>query len=82
MSPRHAGPVRASDSWLADQINAWVADFDAYSARVAAGAGRCRSESQEDLIFRVGWMLDEQGRLLGTIRQLVEEVRGRDGSDG
>jgi hypothetical protein len=74
--PRHAGPVRPTDSWLTDQWDAWLKDMDAYTARCLAG--RTGSMTWEQTAFEVSERLEQAVRLLCTARQLAETQARRD----
>jgi hypothetical protein len=77
MTGRHEGLTAPSDIWLQDQARAWLEQAEAHVAKVMAGSTRCRSESSEELMFRIGWMLEEQGELLCRARLLFAEVLDR-----
>ena len=77
MTGRHEGKVLVSDVWLADQVDAWNAEFDAESDQFMA-ATRDTSALTTDQLRLV---LDEHGRrkmeLLCKARQLLGEVGRR-----
>ena len=75
MTGRHAGHVLPSDVWLADQVAAWLAEFDAEADQfIAASRGPIGTDDLRAL-------LDEHGRrkmeLLLKARQLLGEVGRR-----
>lgn len=73
MSGRHAGGVKPSDRFIADQFTAWLTQIDAFVATVLP-AERTHSYTMEQQFAEILRRLDVTTELLCTGRQLAMAV--------
>jgi hypothetical protein len=75
VTARHAGQVRPSDTWLADQLEGWLAEYDGETAKILAQLReRTGSKSSEQLFAELLDRDEVKTRLLCKARLLIAEA--------